>query len=165
MWVHVCTEYKQIHNCFFDWQEQGVTTFLVINRCNNSIYFIVFCIVAVSYISILQAIALVFACLIRKVKIDALNDSRETRAVIYISAVIIVVYFSILFTLYQFEVLIDLAWAFTIFIGSILILGFTFIPKVFVYSCMYAYNQLISKHNWVDSILTLTTSISCLYSS
>lgn len=142
MWVHVCTEYKQIHNCFFDWQEQGVTTFLVINRCNNSIYFIVFCIVAVSYISILQAIALVFACLIRKVKIDALNDSRETRAVIYISTVIIVVYFSILFTLYQFEVLIDLAWAFTIFIGSILILGFTFIPKVFM--CIHACMRTIS---------------------
>lgn len=85
-----------------------------------------------AYIFVIHIIALVLACLIRKVKIDVLNDSRETRALIYISTILMVVYFSIQFTLYEFATLIDIAWALLIFIGSMIILGLTFIPKVYI---------------------------------
>ena len=112
-------------------QSQEVTAYLVINRCDDTIYFMVFIGLSLAYKLILHAVALVLACLIRKVHIEVLNDSRETRSLIYVLTATLVVYFTVLYTLYDNRSLVETARAIVIFMGSMTILGLIFVPKVY----------------------------------
>ena len=72
-------------------QEQGVVQNFFSINCGLSIFFPIFVGIAIAYKLILHILGLVLAYLIRKVKVDVLNDSRETLAIIYSSTVLLIV--------------------------------------------------------------------------
>lgn len=85
---------------------------------------------AVAYKFILHVIALVLAILIRKVKVNVLNDSRETIAIIYASTVLLLVACLMLGVLSETVSLLSLVWSILVFLVSMTHLGLTFVPKV-----------------------------------
>ena len=115
----------------FNQQSQEVTEHLVVNRCDDTIYLTIFIALTLAYKFLLHVIALVMAFLIRKVHIDVLNDSRETRTLIYILSISIVVYFAVHYALYDYRSLVEIAWATVIFMASMTVLGLMFVPKVY----------------------------------
>lgn len=70
-------------------QDQGITIHVFFNTCDyKSTHFFSIFILSIVYKLIIRLIALVMAFLIRNIKIDALNVSYETRAMIYIIAIL-----------------------------------------------------------------------------
>lgn len=111
-------------------QEQGVMQNTVNYRCNQSYLYPYFISLTISYKLILHAVALVLACLIRKLKVDALNDSRETAAIIYASSVLLLLLCVAQFTVSHSYVLIHITLALLVSVLAMIHLGLTFIPKV-----------------------------------
>ena len=78
---------------------------------------------------IIHVIGLVLAILTRKIKIDSLNDSKYSTAIIYCSCFLL-----ILLTISNFAVSglnrSTAVWTLFVFIGVCIFLGLTFIPKV-----------------------------------
>ena len=111
-------------------QEQGVQQLFFTLSCGNSAFSFTFLVLAITYKFILHAIALVLAFKIRKLKITALNDSRETVAIIYCCTVLLLVESLLLFVLFRSISTITILWA--IFVSSIAMvhLLLTFAPKV-----------------------------------
>ena len=93
-------------------------------------FFEIFVGVAIGYKLILHGIGVVLACLIRKVKVDILNDSRETVAIIYCSTVLLVVATLVVLALNSSPNLANIAWAVIVFLASLTHLGLTYVPKV-----------------------------------
>ena len=117
------------HKSFF-LQEQGVVQNFFSINCGLSIFFPIFVGIAIAYKLILHILGLVLACLIRKVKVDVLNDSRETVAIIYSSTVLLIVASLIVLVLNDSVNVVNIAWSVVVFLVSLVHLGLTFIPKV-----------------------------------
>ena len=99
-------------------------------NCGLSIYLPAFLFVSIGYKFILHIIALVFALLSRKVKIEVLNDSRETAAIIYASTILLIITCLVIFALGETVNLLNIMWTLIIFSVSMIHLGLTFIPEV-----------------------------------
>ena len=93
-------------------------------------FFFIFVIGTIVYKLILHTIALVLACLIRNVKVDALNDSRETVAIIYSSTLLLLFATVVTIINHSSRELIDIMWSIEFFTVSMIHIGVTFIPKV-----------------------------------
>ena len=120
-------------------QVQGVLETFFQLRCNQSTYFPIFFGLSIGYKFILHAIALMLACLsrlmfcVRKLKVDVLNDSRETVGIIYGSNIVLMVITLVLLTgLNQSGPpdAINIIWSILVFTGGAIHIGLTFIPKV-----------------------------------
>ena len=83
-----------------------------------------------SYKFILHGIALTLALLIKNVKVDVLNDSKETILIIYGSSILLVAITVSALTLLQFLEPIQILWSTLVFFIAMIHIGLTFIPKV-----------------------------------
>ena len=115
---------------FFFSQEEGVLNTFFELRCNQSVFFLIYIGLALSYKLILHVIALVLACQIRNVKVDVLNDSRETVAIIYASTFLLVLTCLILAVLSRSFEHTTIMWSILVFFVATIYIGITFIPKV-----------------------------------
>ena len=79
---------------------------------------------------ILQIIALVLAFSIRKVKVKGLDDSKYIAAAIYVTSIVLAT--TVIFTFFLANLINAFAALFStgIFIGTTVILGLVFVPKV-----------------------------------
>ena len=110
-------------------QENGYTVTHRIITCGLSSTYIVYFSLALVYKVIIHVIGLVLAFLTRKVKIDPLNDSRYSAAIIYCSCVMLVLAVIVVFALSGVNVYAGV-WTSFVFVEVCIFLGLTFIPKV-----------------------------------
>ena len=126
-----CTKNRDTDTCRFFPQDQGVLEIYLDNKCGNSLHYFVFYILSLAYKIFLQSIALFLTLLIRKVRINVLNDTRETAISIHISTVILLLELPVLtFLLFSVDNL-TIIWSVFIFALAMTHLLFTFIPKVY----------------------------------
>ena len=82
------------------------------------------------YKMLLQVIALVFAIATRNVKVKGLDDSKYIVAATYVASVALAAIVTITFTLGNFINVFAALFSTVIFIGTTVILGLVFVPKV-----------------------------------
>lgn len=113
-------------------QEQGYTVVSDILTCDNSsFYYLIYLGFVIIYKVIIHIIGLVLAFLTRKVKIDPLNDSKYSAAIIYCSTILLALGVVIIILLATDEIIIYSAvWTTLVFVEVCVFLGLTFIPKV-----------------------------------
>lgn len=112
-------------------QSQGVRETLLSYTCGNSKFFLIFLGLTVFYKILLHTVALLLSQLISRVKVNVLNDSRETVVAIFATTVLLLLGILGLLTLIS----IDkgnayIAWAVMIFLVAVVNLMLAFIPKV-----------------------------------
>ena len=83
-----------------------------------------------AYKGLLQIIAIFMAFHTRKVKIKALNDSKETAAIIYINSIILIILCASVFLLEEYHNAHAAVFGLALFVQASLFLGLLFIPKV-----------------------------------
>ena len=81
------------------------------------------------YKVIIHVIGLVLAFLTRKVKVDTLNDSKYSAAIIYSSCVMLIIATIIILSLRRHNLYAGI-WTSLVFVQVCVFLGLTFIPKV-----------------------------------
>ena len=86
--------------------------------------------ISFAYKGSLQVIAVFMAFHIRRVKIKALNDSKEIAAIIYFNSIILVVIAVTEFALQHYHIVYAALFGLALFIEASLFLGVLFIPKV-----------------------------------
>lgn len=88
--------------------------------------------IAISFVykGLLQLVAMFMAFHIRKVKIKALNDSKETAAIIYFNSIILVIMSVATFVLEGYQDAYSSLFCIALVIQATLFLGLLFIPKV-----------------------------------
>ena len=87
---------------------------------------------------VLQVVALVFAFATRKVKVKGLNDSKYIAAAIYVTSVVLAFAIITSFFLRDFVNVFATLFSAGFFIGTTVILGLVFVPKVrTLWSCMW----------------------------
>ena len=87
---------------------------------------------------VLQVIALVFAFATRKVKVKGLDDSKYIAAAIYVTSVVLAFAIITSFSLRDFVNVFATLFSTGFFIGTTVILGLVFVPKVrTLWSCMW----------------------------
>ena len=91
-----------------------------------------------AYKGLLQIIAMFMAFHTRKVKIKALNESKETAAIIYINSIILLLMILNVFIVEEHHQIFDLLFSLALLVQATLFLGILFIPKV----CMHNWNML-----------------------
>ena len=114
----------------FSFQGQGVMEVFCAFKCSVDNFIIIWTILSVALKVLIHLPAIVLAFLTRKVKVDALNDSRSTIAIIHISTVLNVLIFVASFALATFHNAVAVFLSTLIFLNSMIFLAFTFIPKV-----------------------------------
>ena len=82
------------------------------------------------YLGLLQIIGIVLALQTRKVKIEALNDSKSVAAVIYATGIALVLLGVANFALGQYLNIDQILLNGTVIFGTFAFLGIVFIPKV-----------------------------------
>ena len=112
-------------------QSQGVRETLLSYTCGNSKFFLIFLGLTVFYKILLHTVALLLSQLISRVKVNVLNDSRETVVAIFATTVLLLLGILGLLTLIS----IDkgnayIAWVVMIFLVAVVNLMLAFIPKV-----------------------------------
>ena len=86
--------------------------------------------ISFAYKGFLQLIAIFMAFHIRKVKIKALNDSKETTAIIYINTIILIILCASVFFLEEYHNAYGAVFGLALFVQASLFLGLLFVPKV-----------------------------------
>ena len=86
--------------------------------------------VSFSYKALLQLVAIFLAFHIRRVKIKALNDSKEIAAIIYINSIILALLVLTQFTLQYYQDIYSAMFGLALLVDATMFIGFTFIPKV-----------------------------------
>ena len=117
-------------------QENGYTITHHVVTCGLSSTYIIHFSLVLMYKVIIHVIGLVLAFLTRKVKVDPLNDSRYSAAIIYCSCVMLVLATIVVFALSGANVYAGV-WTSLVFVEVCVFLGLTFIPKVNV--CVAAF--------------------------
>ena len=79
---------------------------------------------------VLQVIALVFAFATRKVKVKGLNDSKYIAAATYVTSIVLAVIIVATYSLKDFVNVFPALFCTGFFIGTTVILGLVFVPKV-----------------------------------
>ncbi len=82
------------------------------------------------YKGVLQAIALLFAFQIRKVKVKGLNDAKYIAGAIYVTSIILVVTIVSTFALSESVIVYPVVFGLEILLGTTAILVLAFVPKV-----------------------------------
>ena len=119
-------------NYYFITQERQVRVdyYVLICQSGSKLYWLS---VVYGYKAVLQIVALVLAIKIRKVKISGLNDTKEVRGTVYIVSGILLVLAINCFFLSKYLNTYSAIFALVGLIsGSTVVLGFIFIPKVFI---------------------------------
>ena len=88
--------------------------------------------ISFAYKGLLQIIAIFIAFHIRKVKIKALNDSKEIAAIIYINSIILVIMIVLVFVLDKYHNTHAALFGLALVLQTSCFLGLIFIPKVCV---------------------------------
>ena len=114
----------------FSLQEQGVTEVFCTIRCSVNGFLIAWSILSAAFRGLIHLAAVVVAFLIRKVKVNALNDYRYTLAIIHISTVLNVLLMVALFVLSNFQNVSAVSLSTLTFLDSFFFLVLTFVPKV-----------------------------------
>ena len=125
--MHVSSAWSQLS--FLYMQDDGYTVTHRIITCGLSTTYIIYFSLALVYKVIIHIIGLVLAFLTRKVKVDPLNDSRYSAAIIYCSCVMLVLAVIVVFALSGVNVYAGV-WTSFVLIEVCVFLGLTFIPKV-----------------------------------
>ena len=117
-------------------QDEGIKEISVISRCHSSTepYWLA---VLFGYKIIIQITGIIFAFLIRKVKIKGLNDSKEVSAILYITSVILAVILVVNFVLGDYIDVDGFVYGFGVATAVTIVLLFTFVPKVSTRSIVY----------------------------
>ena len=116
-------------------QEQGYTVTHLIISCGLSTTYIIYFSLALAYKVIIHVIGLVLAFLTRKVKIDTLNDSKYSSAIIYCSCFLLIIAVVVVFVLSGVNTYAGV-WTTFVFVEVCIFLGLTFIPKVSCIECI-----------------------------
>ena len=99
-------------------------------RCNENVFFLIWSSLAIIHQFILHAAAIALAILTRKVKVNALNDSKYTAAGIYISTMLTIILLVVIFQLEAFKNTLVSVITTVVFLDSTTFLVLTFVPKV-----------------------------------
>ena len=110
-------------------QDQGYTVTHLILSCGLSTIYIIYFSLALVYKVIIHVIGLVLAFITRKVKIDTLNDSKYSAAIIYCSCFMLILAVVVIFALSGVNTY-AAVWTTFVFVEVCVFLGLTFIPKV-----------------------------------
>ena len=86
--------------------------------------------ISFAYKGSLQVIALFMAFHTRRVKIKALNDSKEIAAIIYINSIILIILVVTEFALQHYNDVYTALFGLALFIEASIFLGLVFVPKV-----------------------------------
>ena len=78
----------------------------------------------------MHVVAIVLALRTRKIQVDAVNDAKETQAIVYTSTVLILAFLVFNFTLEGYPNAYGIGVGTCIYLECMTFLGFTFIPKV-----------------------------------
>ena len=141
--VRVSSAWSQLS--FLYMQDDGYTVTHRIITCGLSTTYIIYFSLALVYKVIIHVIGLVLAFLTRKVKIDPLNDSRYSAAIIYCSCIMLVLAVIVVFALSGVNVYAGV-WTSFVFVEVCVFLGLTFIPKVIVNSSFNILTSVIASY-------------------
>ena len=114
---------------YFSFQEREVVTLYFTYICSSTARDI-FLGVLYGYKMVLQVIALVFAFATRKVKVKGLDDSKYIAAAIYVTSIVLAVIIVATYSLKDFVNVFPALFCTGFFIGTTVILGLVFVPKV-----------------------------------
>ena len=121
----VQAENKNVHEFLYSCINSGTVIWLAISY---------------AYKGLLQLVAMFMAFHIRRVKIKALNDSKEIAVIIYINSIILVLLAVVEFALDNYHVVSSALFGLGLMVGATLFLTLVFIPKVFsatIIVCLY----------------------------
>lgn len=125
-----CCNYS-VHLATLLLQSEGVLERRFVFVCANNV--IIWLSISYAYKGFLQLVAMFMAFHTRKVKIKALNDSKEIGAIVYINSIILVLLAVTELALRQYHYLYSALNGTILLIGGSLFLGIVFIPKVIHY--------------------------------
>ena len=111
-------------------QDKGVLQNFYFIYCPETVYFYISIIFSATFKYILHIIAGIFAFSIRKVKVDSLNDSRYVSTYVYVSSILITMYFAFVFIARGRPTLFTGVLSGLVFLEVALLLSLVFIPKV-----------------------------------
>ena len=114
---------------YFSFQEREVVTLYFTYICSSTARSI-FLGVLYGYKMVLQVIALVFAFATRKVKVKGLDDSKYIAAATYVTSIVLAVIIVATYSLKDFVNVFPALFSTGFFIGTTVILGLVFVPKV-----------------------------------
>ena len=77
----------------------------------------------------MHVVAIVLALRTRNIEVDAVNDAKETQAIVYTSTVLILAILVFSLTLEGYPNAYGIALGTCVYLGCLMFLGFTFIPK------------------------------------
>ena len=83
-----------------------------------------------AYKGILQVVALFMAFHTRKVRVKALNDSKQTAAIIYINNIVLVTLIMSEFALISLHDIYTALFGLALLVGATIFLSFIFVPQV-----------------------------------
>ena len=121
-----CTPRKHLHS--FP-QELEVTTEYFIYVCNST-FRNIFLGILYGYKMLLQVIALVLAFSTRKVKVKGIDDAKYIAAAIYVTSIVLTVVIVATYSLKDFVNAFPALFCTGFVIGTTVILGLVFVPKV-----------------------------------
>lgn len=113
-----------------DKNDQGVIQEYYTIVCGSTVYYLIWVGITVIYKLILHIVGLVFAFRIRKIEIDALNDSKYSALIVYCSSFMLVLIFIIIPATADKPNVEDSIWSVIVFVLILMYLGLTFIPKM-----------------------------------
>ena len=113
----------------FLFQEREIVTLYFTYVCISTTRSI-FLGVLYGYKMVLQVVALVFAFATRKVKVKGLDDSKYIAAAIYVTSIVLAVIIVATYSLREFVDSYPTLFCTGFFIGTTVILGLVFVPKV-----------------------------------
>ena len=117
-------------------QDQGYTVVNNIIVCgNSSIHYIIYIALTIAFKLVIHVTGLILAFATRKVKIDPLNDSRYSAALIYISTLFLLGSL-VIFFLVEDNNTYAAVWTTYVLAEVCVFLGLNFIPKVSHSACM-----------------------------
>lgn len=86
--------------------------------------------ISYAYKGLLQLVAMFMAFHVRRVKIKALNDSKEIAVIVYINSIILALLAVVEFALSRYHEAYAALFGLALLVGSTVFLTFVFIPKV-----------------------------------
>ena len=126
----MCSRELQITFLLSSIQAQGYTVVNNIIVCgNSSIYYIIYISLTIAFKLVIHVTGLILAFVTRKVKIDPLNDSRYSAALIYVSTLFLLASL-VIFFLVEDNNIYAAVWTTYVLAEVCVFLGLNFIPKV-----------------------------------
>ena len=115
--------------CTCETQDDDINydNYVIVCKNNDSIVWLA---MSYAYIGLLQLVAMFMAFHTRRVKIKALNDSKQIAFIIYINSIILVLLAVVEFTLSDYNEVHAALFGLALLIGSTVFLTLLFTPKV-----------------------------------